>query len=125
MTEKFQKSSSVFWTKHAREKMKFYRLSEARVKRVLHHPDRVEEGIAPKTMATMQKAGSQKYPSEIWVMYQQTHPLSFLKAKKPFSQSGMRIISTWRYPGQSPVGEKIKIPDSVRQDLIALGIISE
>lgn len=109
MTEKFQKLSPIFWTKHAREKMKFYRLSEARVKRVLHHPDRVEEGIAPKTVANMQKAGSRKHPSEIWVMY----------------QSGTKIISAWRYPGQSPVGEKIKIPDGVRQDLIALGIVSE
>ncbi|MBI4101639.1 MAG: hypothetical protein HY443_01595, partial [Candidatus Nealsonbacteria bacterium] len=64
------KDSQAFqWTSHAKQKMKYYRLSENRVKRVLRFPSRTEEGIAPETVASMQKAGSKKHPTEIWVMY--------------------------------------------------------
>lgn len=50
------KSKTVSWTHHARAKMNFYRLSEARVLRVLNSPKRIEEGVAPKTVAMMQPA---------------------------------------------------------------------
>lgn len=98
------------WTKHSIEKMKFYGLSESRVKRVWRNPKRVEEGIAPETIAIMQLAGSKKRPHEIWVMYQKILDFSNKKSKA-------RIISCWRYPGRSPVGKAIPIPEEIRSEI--------
>ena len=98
-TEKFS------WTKHSIEKMKQYGLSEQRVKRVLRYPDRTEEGIAPVTIAMMQKSGSKKRPHEIWTMF------AALKGGKK------KIISVWRYPGTSPKGQEIPIPDEIREEV--------
>lgn len=81
-----QKPNILHWTWHSRAKMNFYRLSEARVRRVMHSPKRVEEGIAEKTVAMMQPAGNGKH--EIWVMFQDA-------GKK------RKVISAWRYPGIS------------------------
>ena len=81
------------WTHHARAKMNFYRLSQARVRRVLQTPARVEEGVAPKTIAMMQPAslkrslrGRETWTQEIWVMVQD-------------SPRERKVISVWRYPG--------------------------
>ena len=60
--EKEDKTGLFVWTKHSQAKMRQYMLSENRVKRVIRNPNRVEEGIAPKTLASMQKAGSKKHP---------------------------------------------------------------
>lgn len=80
--------------------MRFYRLSEQRVRRVMHSPKRVEEGIAPKTMAMMQpvsvkrvtgqgsRGEQEKWTQEIWVMFQD-------------EKSRRKVISAWRYPGKS------------------------
>lgn len=79
------------WTAHARAKMNFYRLSESRVRRVLHSPKRVEEGIAPKTIAMMQPASlksKEKWTQEIWAMVQD-------------AGSKRKVISAWRYPGMT------------------------
>jgi len=94
----------IFWTKHGKEKMKFYGLSESRVKRLLFNPERVEKGIVPKTIAVMQPTGTKKHPTEIWLMYQ--------KAGKR-----IKIITTWRYPAVSPVGEEIPIPKDILNEL--------
>lgn len=98
-------TEKLSWTKHSVEKMKYYGLSEQRVKRVLRHPDRTEEGIAPITIAMMQKAGSKKRPNEIWTMF-----ALFKSGKK-------KIISAWRYPGTSPKGAEIPIPDEIRSEV--------
>ena len=74
------------WTRHARFKMKFYGLSEARVRRIIHSPKRTEEGIAPRTVALMQAAGTTKHPYELWAMIQET-------------PAARTVISAWRYPG--------------------------
>lgn len=77
------------WTLHAQAKMRQYRLSPARVRRVLHAPRRVEEGIAPTTVAMMQPASMKTkdtWTQEIWVMFQET-------------RGARRVISAWRYPG--------------------------
>ncbi len=88
----------IYWTKHAKEKMKFYNLSEKRLKKLLLYPERQELGIAPGTIAVMQTVGSKKRPTEIWLMYQN------VKGKK-------KIITAWRYPGKSPIGQPpIDIP---------------
>lgn len=73
---------------HARMKMRHYGFSEARVKRIIHTPARIEEGIAPKTIALMQKAGNAKHPAELWTMVEETSRLR-------------KVISAWRYPGET------------------------
>ena len=94
------KSKTLHWTFHARDKMRFYRLSEARVRRVLHSPKRVEEGVAPKTTAMMQPVsvkrvrsgesgrGQETWNQEIWVMVED-------------EKEQRKIISAWRYPGMT------------------------
>lgn len=88
------------FTKHAQAKMRFYNLSESRVRRVLDSPKRKEEGIAPQTIAMMQPAGSQKHPYEIWVM---------------ISANARKIISAWRYPGRTKPRSEIAL-DFLRRE---------
>lgn len=121
MVEIFYSTPHLIWTHHARQKMRFYRISETKVKQVFNHPDRIEKGIALHTIASMKVSGSRQHPYEVWIMYQRTRGIT--KKDKSSRNSRIKIISAWRYPGRSPVGEKIDIPDDVRQDLIALGII--
>lgn len=68
--------------------MRFYNLSESRIKRILRAPKRIEEGVAPETVAMMQPAGTLKNPYELWAMIENE------KTQK-------KIISVWRYPGKS------------------------
>jgi len=95
---------NLSWTKHSICKMKYYGLSEQRIKRVLRNPGRTEEGIAPNTIAMMQLAGSKKHPYEIWLMYAKT------KSKKI-------IISAWRYPGISPMGRSVPVPEGMQSEI--------
>ncbi|MDP3947522.1 MAG: hypothetical protein Q8Q41_02430 [bacterium] len=90
----FKKQKPLYWTHHSRNKMRHYRLSEARVKRVLHAPLRVEEGIMPKTVAYMQAAGGTKHSSEIWAMVLE-------------ERECRKVITAWRYPGKSPIRNPI------------------
>jgi hypothetical protein len=97
--------------------MKFYKISEARVKRVINYPDRYEEGIVPGTIAVMQKAGTKKY-SEIWVMYKiiEEKNNKFLKNKFNFNKNKkIKIITVWRYPGISP--KRNPIPPEVLKEV--------
>lgn len=98
------------WTQHAREKLKYYRLTEQRIKRVLRNPVRAEKGVAPDTTAVMQPITKKgKTTQEIWAMYQ--------------DRGNERVVITaWRYPGKSPIRGQIPIPEDIRhslQDLIA------
>jgi len=93
----------MYWTQHVKEKMRYYGLGEGRLRRILKSPSRQEKGIAPRTIALMQSAGT-KRPSEIWLMYQQ------IGRKK-------KMISAWRYPGISPKGEPIPIPEDIIEEL--------
>ncbi len=118
------------WTSHSRAKMAFYHLSPDRVKRVLKSPFRKEEGIAPGTLACMQRAGSQKHPYEVWVMYQTRRQKtedrrqkmttnrmmdheSRIKNHESKSKSQITIISAWRYPGITKPGSTIPIPEDI------------
>ncbi len=106
----------LYWTQHAKSKMRQYRLSKSRILRVLYRPSRTEKGIAPETIAVMQPASNpithtnmrygakRKKVGEIWLMYQDT-------------QKMRKIITAWRYPGKSPIGEKIPIPEDIRLEL--------
>ncbi|MBI3589738.1 MAG: hypothetical protein HY093_05010 [Candidatus Liptonbacteria bacterium] len=87
---------TLTWTAHSRAKMRYYGLSEARVKRIIHSPKRIEEGIAPKTVAMMQSAGSPKHPYELWAMLQDVG-------------QKRKVISAWRYPGITKPGSEITL----------------
>ena len=84
-----------------------YRLSEQKIKTVLKNPARKEEGIAPKTMAIMKRNDTPKRKGEIWVMFQKNG----IKIK---------VISAWRYPGISPKGKEIPIPEDVLEELVKI-----
>ncbi len=107
-------SEKLYWTQHSIEKMRYYRLSENRLKRALRNPDRKEKGIAPETLAIMQKTGSKKHPTEIWIMYQK---IKVRSKRKNEPKEKIKIISAWRYPGISPQGEQIPIPDDILAEL--------
>lgn len=93
--------------------MRYYGISESLIKRIIRFPKRTEEGIAPGTTAVMQPGSNKKKPTEIWVMFQEIGEKTFTAPAK------VRIISAWRYPGISPLGKKIQIPDDVMMDLEA------
>ena len=93
-----------FWTNHSKYKLLQYGLSPTMVKGVLRRPERVEEGIAPDTTAVMKRKDGKKMKREIWVMFQK------FGIKK-------KIISAWIYPGVSPKGKEIFIPEDVWEEL--------
>lgn len=102
-------NQAIHWTNHAKAKMRFYKLSEQRVRRVLNSPKRTEGGIAPNTAAMMQPASYKSNKSnkiywtqEIWIMVQK-------KGQK------LRIISAWRYPGMTKPGDPL--PDEILKEL--------
>ncbi len=105
------------WTNHVVGKMMFYGLSAQKIKSILSNYKRKEEGIAPDTIAVMQPAGSKKRPSEIWVMYQRANQKSKVKNQNFGNQSAVKIISAWRYPGTSPAGKRLEIPEDVLAEL--------
>lgn len=89
-------AKSIAWTNHSRNKMRFYGLSEGRVKRVLHSPERIETGIAPGTIAAMQGVKGRKKPYEIWVMIKE-------------GKDKRKIVSAWKYPGITKPGEPLPL----------------
>ncbi|MBI5220607.1 MAG: hypothetical protein HY978_02080 [Candidatus Liptonbacteria bacterium] len=102
------RSKEYYWTFHARNKMRQYQLSEQRVRRVLHSPARIEEGIAPNTIAAMQVVPAPKRPYEIWVMLQSVSRKSEVKGQKSKVKGHeSKIISAWRYPGRTKPGDPI------------------
>ncbi len=111
MLKLLQDNKRIFWTKHSKRKMQYYNLSEKRVLRVLRKPDRIEEGIAPKTIARMQITGTKRHQTEIWMMYQ------IIKSKVKSQKSKVRIISAWRYPGRTLIGERPIIPEDTLEEL--------
>ncbi|MEK7506378.1 MAG: hypothetical protein AAB572_02125 [Patescibacteria group bacterium] len=101
-------SDKYFWTVHARLKLKYYGLSESRIKRIIHFPARTEEGIVENTVAVMQPAGSKRY-TEIWAMYKLAKRRAISKFQMPNSKTKkiIKIITVWRYPGKSPARNPI------------------
>ncbi len=105
---------NIVWTKHSENKRKFYGISKSMVLRVMKNPYRIEEGIAPETIAVMKppkikKINNKKiWKQEIWVMFQKEKNL-------------IKIISTWRYPGISP--QQNPIPPEIIEELKKEGLI--
>jgi hypothetical protein len=102
----------IHWTRHIKEKMREYQLSEKRLLKIFRNPERKEEGIVPGTVAVMQTAG-RRHPYEIWLMYQ-------IKISKVKSQNSklkrIIMISTWKYPGKSKI-RKPPIPEELLDNL--------
>ncbi|OGN30877.1 MAG: hypothetical protein A3I92_02795 [Candidatus Yanofskybacteria bacterium RIFCSPLOWO2_02_FULL_43_10b] len=117
--KKPKNTDKYVWTNHVAGKMGYYRISESLVKRVARFPKRVEKGIAPGTTACMQPAGSKKHPTEIWVMFQEVgkEPTSNPQFSIINYQQKKKIITAWRYPGISPIGEPIPIPDDILAEI--------
>lgn len=84
--------------------MRHYGISESLVKRVMRHPDRVEEAIVPGLVAAMKKTKSKNHP-EVWVMY--------YAVKK--SGQKIKVVTAWRYPGVSP--ERDPVPDAILNEV--------
>jgi hypothetical protein len=124
----FSKSKTLSWTHHARAKMNFYKLSEARVRRVLNFPKRIEEGVAPKTVAMMQPSSFGVAPKELGRSAFATPKLArakagFIKLRRDGEKSWTQeiwvmvedsrdrrtIISAWRYPGKTKPRSEISL----------------
>ncbi|OHA13664.1 MAG: hypothetical protein A3J10_01390 [Candidatus Sungbacteria bacterium RIFCSPLOWO2_02_FULL_54_10] len=97
------------WTSHAHMKMRHYRLTESRVKRIIRHPVRTEEGVLPNGIACMHVAEGRHY-SEIWAMY-------VLEGGKD-KEKRIKIITAWRYPGKSP--SRDPIPADILREIRSL-----
>lgn len=106
------REEKVFWTQHSKAKMRQYRFSEKRVLNILRRPERREVGIAPKTIAAMQVSGTKKYPGEVWMMYSYLNRTDVGKKERI-----LRIISAWRYPGRTPLGQHPVIPEDTLDEL--------
>ena len=104
------------WTQHIVRKMMYYGISEGLVRRVIKSPKRVEEGVAPGTVAVMQPTGTRKQ-KEVWVMYQLINQRSKIKKQNVGARGKIRVISAWRYPGRSPVRGPLPIPDDILTEL--------
>lgn len=103
-------------------KMVYYGISEGLIKRIVRFPKRKETGVAENTVAVMQSNSNKKKPQEVWVMYQpigekQIGKSQITNHKIQIGLEKKRIISAWRYPGVSPVGRSIPIPDDILQEL--------
>ena len=111
---KFPKDDKDFkWTRHIKDKMLFYHISEQKIKAILKSPDRREEGIAPNTSAVMKRNDKPKRQEEIWVMYSAAGASSKFKVKS----SKLILVSAWRYPGKSKPGKEIPIPEDILAEL--------
>ncbi len=117
MYKKPKNDEKWVWTNHVVGKMGYYRISESLVKRVVRFPQRVEKGIAPGTTACMQPSGSKKSPSEVWVMYVEIGSGREKTKNKTFLFPKKKIITAWRYPGISPIGEPIPIPEDILAEI--------
>jgi hypothetical protein len=102
------------WTWHVIEKMKYYKLSPSLVKRVIRYPERTEEGIAPETIASMKVAKTKKR-QEIWVMYKPATRANSKSQKTNNKNRKIRIITAWRYPGESP--ERNPVPEEILNEV--------
>lgn len=104
----------IIWTKHSEKKLKQYQLSKSRILRIIKKPYRIEEGIAPKTIALMIPAkilkinNKKTWKQEIWTMIQK-------------EKDKLKIISAWRYPGISP--QENPIPEKIIFELKKEGFI--
>lgn len=136
-SQKLPKNDSKYhWTLHSKYKLMQYNLSPNVINRIVRFPERTETGIAPDTIAVMKSKGKDKNYKEIWVMYQKkgnsrsslattvTTNLALADKQEVYEKlngilkaSKKKIISVWIYPGKSPKGKQIYVPDEVWTEL--------
>jgi hypothetical protein len=129
---KFPISGKYVWTKHAQAKMAYYRISPSRVRRIIKSSMRIEEGIAPNTIAFMQpvsyktRNGVRSWNQEYWVMAVTAKPKRIkskvLRTSVQTAGASAKIISAWRYPGMTKNGASLpeKILSEVSEALRSL-----
>jgi hypothetical protein len=100
-----------FWTNHTKYKLLEYGLSPTAIKSVVRRPERTEVGIAPNTTAVMRRKDGKKIKREVWVMYQNR------ETRNVKHEPVIKIISVWIYPGVSPQGKEIFIPEDVWEEI--------
>ena len=120
-----QKGQQTYvWTHHAHDKMRYYRLTEARIKRIIRHPIRVEEGVIEEAIACMQPASTYVNASVDKSAHTNSSRQSFGKVKNNYSeiwvmyavkQKQIIVITAWRYPGKSP--ERDPVPQKVLSEV--------
>jgi len=127
-------TAQLSWTRHIKNKMVFYHLSGAQLLRIFRRPDRVEEGIAPQTIAAMKTKAKNSSLSlrgrtsgrgnpvseEIWIMYKINSKQKTRNSKQSSVssfKSKIVMISAWRYPGVTKKGERPLIPEDVLAEL--------
>jgi len=131
----FPKDTREFsWTRHIKNKMVFYHLSGTQILRIFRKPDRIEEGVAPETIAAMQtkKSLGANTPrqEEIWIMYRVNKGLRTKNKEREQKSSGsipqslvlssksrITLISAWRYPGITKPGDRLPIPVEIAEEL--------
>lgn len=98
--------------------MRYYRLTPSRIKRIIRHPARIEEGILEGAIACMQPSSANtpgretpRNYSEIWAMY-------LIKKGEGNKERKIQVITAWRYPGKSP--ERDPIPVEILKEVRAL-----
>ena len=106
-----------FWTNHSKYKLLQYGLSPTLIKKVIRKPERTENGIAPETTAVMIRKDTKKSKKEIWVMVQNQKSKNNNHKSKEKISSKNKIISAWIYPGISPQGKDIYIPEDVWEEI--------
>lgn len=88
--------------------MAFYKLSRQRVLHVLNSPRRIEEGVAPRTVAMMVPASlktvgkKETWNQEIWAMVED-------------AKDQRIIISAWRYPGMTKPKSEVALEQMRKQ----------
>lgn len=108
------------WTHHIIRKMQYYGLTPSRVLRVIRAPERIEDGVAEGTLAAMQTAGTKAKPWEVWVMWRDE---SKRAVPDPLNPGRKVVITAWRYPGVSPVRERVPIPSDIVAELESEGLL--
>ena len=119
--------------------MRYYKLSEGLVKRVIRYPQRTEEGILKDAVACMRPAHSTSFTSgggqalpagrqapQAYFTPQQylQKPSSAQASNKRYSEiwtmyvlmpsKQIKIITAWRYPGKSP--ERNPVPQGIIEE---------
>ena len=108
------------YTLHAQFKMQQYSLSEQRVRSVIRHPQRREEGIVPKTVAVMQPVsmkkidGKEVWKQEIWVMFVRKNLRPTTNDQRQKEKNPLSALNT-KYPLRPNSSEASQIPNTANQ----------
>ena len=112
-------TAQFHWTNHVQQKMLFYRISEGRIKRVIANPKRRDNGVAPNTVALMQRNDTLKRKEEIWVMVAAENKVSRIENRVLGQKGKTIVISAWRYPGISKPGKEIPMPEGLIEEILS------